>query len=67
MMRSARYSRNGFTLVELVLSMVIMGLLMGSIFKLADATVKSTRAMVDHQSEEITPDAFFTLAGAGVE
>ncbi|MBR01331.1 MAG: hypothetical protein CMO60_10815 [Verrucomicrobiales bacterium] len=61
MMRSARYSRNGFTLVELVLSMVIMGLLMGSIFKLADATVKSTRAMVDHQSEEITRDAFFTL------
>ncbi len=41
--------------------MVIMALLMTSIFKLADATVKSTRAMVDHQSEEITRDAFFSM------
>jgi len=61
MMRRPQYSRSGFTLVELVLAMVLMGLLMGSIFKLADATVKSTRAMVDHQSEEITRDAFFTM------
>ena len=61
MIRTPRHCRKGFTLVELVLAMLIMGLLMYSIFGLADATVKSTRAMVDHQTEEITRDAFFTM------
>lgn len=60
-MRTTNRKRKGFTLVELVLAMLITALLMRSIFMLADGTVKSARAMVDTQSEEITRDAFFTM------
>ena len=56
-----RGSRGGFTLFELVLAMIISGLLVTAIMRLADATIKSTRTTVDKQTEQITRDAFFTL------
>jgi len=53
--------RRGFTLLELILAMIISGILIVAIMKLADATIKSTRLTVDSQTEQITRDAFFTL------
>ncbi|MGJ8695155.1 MAG: PulJ/GspJ family protein [Verrucomicrobiaceae bacterium] len=53
--------KRGFTLVELVLAMIISGLLVTSIMRLADSTIKSTQQTVQRQNAEITQDAFFTL------
>ncbi|MGE9268942.1 MAG: type II secretion system protein [Verrucomicrobiales bacterium] len=61
-MRTGRVSSGrGFTLLELVLAIGIIGLLMGAIFKLASGTIQATDAVVDRQNEEITLDAFCTL------
>lgn len=53
--------RAGFTLLELVLAIGILGLLMGTIFRLASGTIQATAAVITRQNEEITLDAFFTL------
>ncbi|MGD1978439.1 MAG: prepilin-type N-terminal cleavage/methylation domain-containing protein, partial [Akkermansiaceae bacterium] len=51
----------GFSLFELVIALAISGLVLTSIFKIADGTVKSTRTLVDFQDEDITRDAFFSF------
>lgn len=56
-----RKTRAGFTLLELVLAIGILGLLMGTIFRLASGTIQATSAVIDRQNEEITLDAFFSL------
>lgn len=57
----SKKTRAGFTLLELVLAIGILGLLMGTIFRLASGTIQATAAVVDRQNEEITLDAFITL------
>ncbi len=51
----------GFTLFELVLALGIAGLVLTSIFKIADGAVRSTSTMVDMQNEDISRDAFFSF------
>lgn len=53
--------RDGFTLVELVLAMIISSALIVAIMVQANATVKSTRITVDRQNEQIVRNAYFTL------
>ncbi len=51
----------GFTLFELVLALGIAGMVLTSIFKIADGAVRSTSTMVDMQNEDISRDAFFSF------
>ncbi|MEJ6718936.1 MAG: type II secretion system protein [Akkermansiaceae bacterium] len=51
----------GFTLFELVLALGIAGLVLTSIFRIADGAVRSTATMVDMQNEDISRDAFFSF------
>ncbi len=54
-------SNQGFTLIEVVLSLAIAGTMLTAIFKMADATVRTTNSLVEVQSGGVTRDAFFTL------
>ena len=51
----------GFTLLELVLSLAIAGMVISSIFLIARGSIHSTTTMIDAQNEEIARDAFFTM------
>lgn len=53
--------KNGFTLIEVVIAVAIMGFVLASIFKIADGAIRSTSAMVEIQNDEITKDAFFSF------
>lgn len=54
-------SKKGFTLFELVLALGIAGLVLTSIFKIADGAIRSTSTMVEFQDEDIARDAFFSF------
>ncbi|MFT6238105.1 MAG: prepilin-type N-terminal cleavage/methylation domain-containing protein [Akkermansiaceae bacterium] len=54
-------TKKGFTLFELVLALGIAGLVLTSIFRIADGAVRSTTKMVDMQNEDISRDAFFSF------
>ena len=58
---SSSRRRGGFTLFELVLALGIAGLVLTSIFKIADGAIRSTSTMVDLQNEDISRDAFFSF------
>lgn len=51
----------GFSLFELVIAIAIAGIVLTSIFKIADGSVRANSQMVDLQNEEIERDAFFTF------
>jgi prepilin-type N-terminal cleavage/methylation domain-containing protein len=54
-------SAKGFTLFELVVALAIGGMVITSIFKIADGAVQSTTTMMEFQDEDITRDAFFSF------
>lgn len=63
-MRSSAHQssrRNGFTLLELVLAMLVMALLMGMIFSTATANLQLSNTVVERQNEESVKTAFFQL------
>lgn len=53
--------RGGFTLLELVLAMLLLGLLVGMIFSSASANIQLGHAVVQSQNEESEKNAFFDL------
>jgi len=57
------HARNakGFTLFEVVLALLIAGMVLTSIFKIADGTVRNAFQMVESQDKEIERDAFFSF------
>ena len=59
--RPQQKRRRGFTLLELVLAMGIFALITGTIFRLANGTVKATQAVVDVNNREITINAFCAM------
>ena len=56
-----RRMRRGFTLFELVLALAVAGLVLTSVFRIADGSIRSTTKMVDFQDQDISRDAFFTF------
>ena len=56
-----RQHEKGFTLFELVIALAIGGMVITSIFKIADGAVQSTTTMMEFQDEDITRDAFFSF------
>ncbi len=54
-------SRNGFTLVELVLSILLLALLTGMIFSTSTASLELGNNIVKTQNEEMLHQAFFDL------
>ena len=55
--------RDGFTLLELVLAMLLMALLVGMIFNTASANLRLGAAVVETQNEQSEKNAFFELLG----
>jgi prepilin-type N-terminal cleavage/methylation domain-containing protein len=56
-----RVRRNGFTLLELVLAMLVLALLVGMIFGSATANIELSNTVIRKQNEESAKNAFFTL------
>jgi prepilin-type N-terminal cleavage/methylation domain-containing protein len=56
-----RVRRNGFTLLELVLAMLVLALLVGMIFGSATANIELSNTVIKKQNEESAKNAFFTL------
>jgi prepilin-type N-terminal cleavage/methylation domain-containing protein len=53
--------RNGFTLLELVLAMLLLALLGGMIFGSSNASIQLSSTVIKKQNEESAKNAFFTL------
>jgi len=56
-----RVRRNGFTLLELVLAMLLLALLSGMIFSSSNASIQLSSTVIKKQNEESAKNAFFTL------
>ncbi len=56
-----RYSRRGFTMLELVLAIGLMAMLVGMIFTTASTNLALGNTVVERQNEESVRNAFFDL------
>lgn len=54
-------SRAGFTLLEVVIALGMMGMLVGMIFRLASSTMQLSQTVVEAQAETMEQNAFFNL------
>jgi len=59
--RSGRSQRGGFTLLEIVIALGLMGLLVGMIFRVAQSSMKLSQTVVEEQSVTMERNAFFNL------
>ncbi|MBT8038464.1 MAG: prepilin-type N-terminal cleavage/methylation domain-containing protein [Verrucomicrobiae bacterium] len=56
-----RTCRRGFTLLEVVVALGLMGMLVGMIFRVASSSMQLSRTVVDTQSATMEQNAFFNL------
>ncbi|MFT3991285.1 MAG: prepilin-type N-terminal cleavage/methylation domain-containing protein [Luteolibacter sp.] len=56
-------SRNGFTLLELVLAMTLIALIVGMVFGTAKSSIQLGNTVVETQNEEMLHQAFFEFLG----
>ncbi|MGB2091411.1 MAG: type II secretion system protein [Akkermansiaceae bacterium] len=57
----ATHSRRGFTLLEIVIALGLMGMLVGMIFKVARTSVELSHIVVEGQNATMERNAFFNL------
>lgn len=53
--------RRGFTLLEMVIALGMVGMLMGMIFRMSSASVKLSQSVMDEQNVTMERNAFFNL------
>ena len=53
--------RKGFTLLEVVVALGMVGMLIGMIFRMSSASVELSKSVVDAQNETMERNAFFSL------
>lgn len=58
---SKRLQRGGFTLLEIVIALGLMGMLVGMIFRVAQSSMKLSQSVVETQNEMMEHNAFFNL------
>ncbi|BDS05687.1 hypothetical protein NT6N_07270 [Oceaniferula spumae] len=56
-----RLQRGGFTLLEIVIALGLMGMLVGMIFRVAQSSMKLSQAVVETQNETMEQNSFFNL------
>ena len=59
--RSGRLKRGGFTLLEIVISIGLLGLLIGTIFRVAQSSMQLSQSVVENQNSTMEQNAFFNL------
>jgi len=59
--KSGRFQRGGFTLLEIVIALGLMGMLVGMIFRVAQSSMKLSQSVVETQNEMMEHNAFFNL------
>ncbi len=59
--RSGVDLRRGFTLLEIVIAIGLMGLLIGTVFRVAQSSIQLSQAVVEEQNVTMERNAFFNL------
>jgi len=59
--RNSRSRRTGFTLLEVVIALGLVGMLVGMIFRVASTSVQLSQMVVSGQNETMERNAFFNL------
>ena len=59
--QKTRYRRRGFTLLEVVIALGLMGLLVGMIFRVARSSMQLSQIVVEEQNATMERNAFFNL------
>ena len=54
-------NRRGFTLLEVMVALGLMGMLVGMIFQVAKSSMRLSQLVVDEQSDTMERNAFFNL------
>ncbi len=57
----SKRNRSGFTLFELIMALMILGLLSGAVYSISTAALETTKAVISEQAGSRRLEAFFKV------